>query len=194
MSSYRNNPLILIEIEISTIEKPRKFMMTSLHENSINHSVSTRSLIISLASAFLLNLIPLTGWLQTLRPDFLLLVILFWGINAPQKVNFLVIFLLGVFSDVSNGSVIGQTSLLYVLMIFIAISAHRRVRLFKPFGQMLHVFPALLLVKIGIYGILLLAGNQLSGVSYFYPIILTVLFWPAVNIVINLFTSSFGRA
>ncbi len=169
-------------------------MIGKIQGNTIAESMSTKLLIVIIIVAFLMNLIPLTGWAQRVRPDILLLVILYWGINSPQKVNFFVIFALGILSDVANGSIIGQTSLLYLVFVFIAVATHRRVRLFKPIGQMLYVFPALFLVKLGTLTVLFLVGVKFPGWSYFYPVASTVLFWPLLNSIINLAVSSFNRS
>ncbi len=168
-------------------------MNEKIQRNSIGDAFPNRILILSVCLAFFINLIPLQGWAQMIRPDFLVLVVLFWSIHAPHKVSFFAVFFLGILGDVANGSIIGQTSLLYVLLTVIGISAHRRVRLFKPLGQMLHVFPALVVVKVGILGLLLLVGASFPGWHYFYPTVSTVLLWPLVSFLINLSVSSFGR-
>lgn len=42
---------------------------------------------VTLFVAMMINLLPLTGWVLTLRPDFVALVLLYWGIFQPRKIG-----------------------------------------------------------------------------------------------------------
>src|SRR5258708_15370925 len=81
---------------------------------------------ITLFVALMINLLPLTGWVLVLRPDFVALVLLYWGINQPRKIGFLPAWLLGLAMDVADGSLFGQHALAYSVMMFTAIALHRR--------------------------------------------------------------------
>ena len=45
--------------------------------------------------AFMLNMLPLTGWVLMVRPDFVAVILLYWAIQHPRKVGFTPIFILG---------------------------------------------------------------------------------------------------
>ena len=92
--------------------------------------VSPLYIATTLFLATMINLLPLTGWLLTLRPDFVALVLLYWGIYQLRKVGFLPAFLLGLAMDVADGSLLGQHALAYSVMMFAAIFLHRRVSMF----------------------------------------------------------------
>ncbi len=164
-----------------------------IQASSISDSLPTRVLIATIVVAFIINLIPLPLTFQSFRPDILLLVIIYWGINYSQKVSLFAVFFLGVLGDVANGGVLGQTSLLYICLIVIAISIHRRIRLFKPIMQILYVFPALLFTKVFILGLLLVIGEVFPGWVYFFPVITTVIFWPLVHFIVSTAFSSYGH-
>ena len=157
-----------------------------MQASSISDALRTRALIVIIVAAFIINLIPLPWSLQIFRPDILLLILIYWGINYSQKVSLLAVFLLGVLGDVANGGVLGQTSLLYIFLIFIAVSIHRRIRLFKPFMQILYLFPALLLTKVFLLGLLVAIDGVSPSLGYFLPVISTVIFWPLVHFVIQM--------
>ncbi|MGH8677535.1 MAG: rod shape-determining protein MreD, partial [Burkholderiales bacterium] len=82
---------------------------------------------VTLFVACMLNLVPLTGWLLALRPDFIALTLLFWGIEHPRKLGFLPAWVLGLMMDVADGSLLGQHALAYSALMFAAIALHRRV-------------------------------------------------------------------
>ena len=103
---------------------------------------------VTLLVALMINLLPLTGWVLTLRPDFVALVLLYWGIFQPRKIGFLPAWLLGLAMDVADGSLFGQHALAYSFMMFAAIALHRRVSMFDIRHQIAHVLPILLIVQL----------------------------------------------
>src|SRR3979490_1382839 len=74
--------------------------------------------VVTLVAALLLNLLPLAGWVLALRPDFVALTLLYWGIYQPRKIGFLPAFLLGLAMDVADGLLVGQHALAYSVMMF----------------------------------------------------------------------------
>ena len=121
-----------------------------MQDKEISGELSYRAVILAMLMGCLVNLIPLAGWAQRIRPDVLLLVLVFWGINFPGKVSFFVLLFLGLLMDVGNGSILGQSSLLYILIVYFTVSAHRRIRPLKSLGQMLHLLPVMIVVKLAI--------------------------------------------
>ena len=92
-------------------------------------------IILSLMVGLLLNLLPIQGDLLMLRPDFVALVLLFWGIYQPQRVGISIAFVMGLLMDVGNSSMFGQHALAYSVMIFIALLLRRRLHIFGSLKQ-----------------------------------------------------------
>jgi len=72
------------------------------HAEEMLLPVRREYLILSFFVAFMLNMLPLTGWALMLRPDFVALVLLYWGMEHPRKVGFTPAFLLGLAIDVAD--------------------------------------------------------------------------------------------
>ena len=132
----------------------------------------------SLIAAFLLYMLPLTASLLELRPDFVAVVLLYWGIDHPRRVGFLPAFLLGLTMDTADGSLFGQHALAYTTLMFAAIALHRRVPLFGLRGQLLHVFGLLLLAQLIVLLVRTAAGDAFPGWWYFLPSLTGALLWP----------------
>ena len=164
-----------------------------MQDKEISGELSYRAVILAMLMGFLVNLIPLAGWAQLIRPDVLLLVLVFWGINFPGKVSFFVLLFLGLLMDVGNGSILGQSSLLYLLIVYFTVSAHRRIRPLKSLGQMLHLLPVMIVVKLAILGLLVLVGASFPGWSYFYPVLTTAIIWPLVQSLLDIMFSRLSR-
>jgi rod shape-determining protein MreD len=141
---------------------------------------------LTLLVVLMINLLPLTGWVLALRPDFVALVLLYWGIHQPRKIGFLPAWLLGLAMDVGDGSLFGQHALAYTVMMFAAISLHRRVSMFDLRHQILHVLPMLLIMQLIVLGVREAAGGQFPGLWYFLSSITGALLWPATDLLLKI--------
>ena len=141
---------------------------------------------ITLFVALMINLLPLTGWALGLRPDFVALVLLYWGIHQPRKIGFLPAWLLGLAMDVADGSLFGQHALAYVVMMFAAIALHRRVSMFDMRHQILHVLPILLIMQLIVLGVREAAGGEFPGWGYFLASITGALLWPVTDLLLKI--------
>lgn len=143
-------------------------------------------LVLSFFVAFMLNMLPLAGWVLMLRPDFVAVVLLYWGTEHPRKVGFTPAFLLGLAMDVADGSLFGQHALAYCVLMAAAIGLHRRMTLFGVRGQMLHVLGVLFVAQLLVLLVRQAAGDAFPGWWYFLPSISGCLIWPFVHQVITL--------
>ena len=146
--------------------------------------------VLTLVAALLLNLMPLTGWVLVLRPDFVALTLLYWGIHQPRKIGFLPAWLLGLAVDVAEGSLFGQHALAYSVMMFSAIALHRRVAMFGVRHQMLHVLVILLLMQAIVLAVREAAGGEYPGWWYFVPSVVGALLWPVTRFLFTISLSS----
>ena len=141
---------------------------------------------VTLIVAMMINLLPLTGWVLDLRPDFVALVLLYWGIHQPRKIGFLPAWLLGLAMDVGDCSLFGQHALAYTVMMFAAIALHRRVSMFDLRHKILHVLPMLLIMQLIVLGVRQAAGGQFPGWWYFLSSITGALLWPATDLLLKI--------
>jgi len=141
--------------------------------------VSTIFIGFSLLCAFLLNLLPWGRFVGA--PDFVALVLVFWGVHQPRKVGIGLAFFMGLLMDVHDATLLGENALAYTLLSYFAIMMHRRVLWFPVLTQALHVLPLLLLTQ----SIQLLTGFVVSGRFpgwlCFIESLTSVALWPVVT-------------
>ncbi|RJG03052.1 rod shape-determining protein MreD [Noviherbaspirillum sedimenti] len=136
-------------------------------------------ILLSLVTAFLLNMLPWGGWFGV--PDFVALVLVFWSIHQPRRVGIGVAFFMGILMDVHDATLLGENALSYTLLSYFAIMIHRRV-LWFPIGiQALHVLPLLLLMQIVQVVIRWIVSQQFPGWFYFSESLVATLLWPVVT-------------
>jgi rod shape-determining protein MreD len=133
----------------------------------------------SLVCAFLLNLLPWGGLVGV--PDFVALVLVFWGIHQPRRVGIGMAFFMGLLMDVHDASRLGENALAYTLLSYFAIMMHRRVLWFPTMTQAFHVLPLLLLTQSIQLLVRFLVTGMLPGWSYFSESLVSVALWPVVT-------------
>jgi rod shape-determining protein MreD len=143
-------------------------------------------IVFTLIAALIINLLPWSGWLLAIKPDFVALVVLYWCIQQPRKVGFAAAWLLGLLMDVANGSLFGQHALAYSVLAFAGIVLHRRVLMFTMRDQVLHVIALLLANDLIVLAVRKFAGAEFPGFSYFVGSFIAGALWPVVCFLLKL--------
>ena len=141
--------------------------------------VSPLFIAFSLTCAFMLNLLPWGRWIGA--PDFVALVLVFWGIHQPRKVGIGVAFCMGLLMDVHDATLLGENALAYTLLSYLAIMIHRRVLWFPVLTQAVHVFPLLLLAQAIQALVHVFATGRFGGWLHFVESAVAVALWPLIS-------------
>ena len=141
--------------------------------------VSPLFIAFSLTCAFMLNLLPWGRWVGA--PDFVALVLVFWGIHQPRKVGIGVAFCMGLLMDVHDATLLGENALAYTLLSYVAIMIHRRVLWFPVLTQAMHVFPLLLLAQAIQALVHVFATGRFGGWLHFVESAVAVALWPVIS-------------
>lgn len=113
---------------------------------TIARAPSRQFVLLTLAAAISLNLLPWPpDWPL---PDFLAVLLLFWGVQAPSRLGLWPAFVLGLLMDVHNGYYLGEHALIYCLLSYAGISLHRRLSGFSSWGQAAHLFSVFLVIAV----------------------------------------------
>jgi rod shape-determining protein MreD len=143
-----------------------------------------RPLFIALAllAAFALNLLPLGR--QSAMPDWLAVVLVFWGVHQPRRIGIGWAFGFGLLMDVHQGALLGQHALAYALLSFAAISIHRRLLWFGLAAQAVQILP-LFLAAHGVQLLVrLVAGDAFPGWAFLLAPVFEAALWPLATLVL----------
>jgi rod shape-determining protein MreD len=158
------------------------------------HNNKLKSIYLSLLAAFICMLFPWSGLALSLRPDFMLLVILFWLLRAPNQCSVGTAWFMGLWVDLATGGIFGQYALAYTITTFFAVIYQRRLVLFSSTQQLVYVFSLLFLSQLILLVLKTFAGKEFLGRSYFLPSITGVLLWQlAVTFGLNTGRHSHGN-
>ena len=134
---------------------------------------------LSLLLALVLTMLPLGRVLWT--PDWVLLLLVFWGLQQPQRVGMGVAFAMGLVLDVQQSALLGQHAIVYALAVFAVQAAARRLLWFGALMQALQLAPVFFLAHALQVGLRLLAGGIAPDASVLIAPLLETLLWPLAS-------------
>ena len=132
--------------------------------------------------AISLSQFPLDSSLQWFRPDFILLVLFFGLIWAPNRVGLVYAFFIGLLLDLMRGSVLGLGALSLTLVAFITQLLHSRLRVFPILQQSFVLMLLVGLNQLIYYWMQGLVGNSADTLLFLLPSLTSALLWPFVFI------------
>lgn len=135
--------------------------------------MSKRNFYLSFALALLLQLMPWSGWF---KPEFVLLVLLYWVLKAPHWCGLMTAWLLGVTMDIASGMLLGLNALAFTLTAFLAMFYQRRLILFTPLQQSGYIFLLILFNHVLASGLQLLMGYHYQP-EFFLSTVISLLVW-----------------
>lgn len=136
-----------------------------------------KTIYFSLLLAFMALLLPWSGSLMQVRPDFVLLVIIYWLIRAPHLCNVGTAWFVGIFMDLATGGTFGQYALAYTVTAYFAVIYQRRLVLFNNMQQAFYVFLLLVISQLTLLLLKIFSGAETFGWQYFLPSITGILLW-----------------
>jgi rod shape-determining protein MreD len=155
--------------------------LTPVARDVMKLPASTGLMFFSIIAAYLLSVLPWAGTWLLARPDFVLLVILFWTMHEPRSIGQGVAFALGLLMDVSDSMLLGQHALAYVIAVFVAQVLRVRILSFHLPEQTLHILGLTVLASCVMLLLNLALGADFPGVAFLISPVLTALAWAPVN-------------
>lgn len=132
---------------------------------------------LSLIIAGCCNLLPWrSDWLW-LRPDFLLLTTLYWGIYQPRQIGIGTAWWLGLLVDLSDGAHLGQHALGYAISMYTLSLFQRRLYNFPPWQQAIPVLAFLLIEQVVEIVVSTFLGDSRDAVKYMLSAMMGAVCW-----------------
>jgi rod shape-determining protein MreD len=144
--------------------------------------LSLRHVYFSLLLAFVCYLLPWSGFGLLLRPDFVLVTLLFWMLRAPHLCNIGTAWTLGLAVDLASGNLVGQIALVYTVTGFFAVQYQRRLVLFNEWQQAGYVLVLLVLSQLIMLPLKLLSGGGLPDWLFFAASLSGLVLWQLLTV------------
>ena len=145
--------------------------------------------------AALLTVFPLPIWLESYRPEWVALEVIYWVTALPDRVGLFTAWIAGFFMDVLEGSLLGLNALALALVAYLALSLYQRMRMFTAAQQ-----SSTILILVGIHQLLsfwvLTANNQNTAPNLIFMIsaVSSAVVWPFIFMSLRYLRRSFRVA
>jgi rod shape-determining protein MreD len=160
--------------------------LTPLARDVMKMPASAGLIFFSLAAAYLVQVLPWSGNWLLVRPDFVLLVLIFWALHEPRSIGQGMAFALGLLMDVSDSMLLGQHAFAYVIAAYGVQIFRVRILTFGLAEQTLHVLGITVVACAVMLMLNLLLGADFPGFAYFVSPAATALLWGPLNWLLNL--------
>jgi rod shape-determining protein MreD len=147
-----------------------------MRDNRIRRLPMALSSLVALALAVM----PLPSILEAFRPDFLVLVVLYWSIESPRAGGLTLAFMGGLALDVIHGVVLGQHALALTLMAGWATHLRLRLRVFSMLSQCLTIFAFLTGYQFVLFWVDGATGNPVTTFGRWIAPVVGALLWPLI--------------
>lgn len=152
-----------------------------------NWFVISTTLIFSL----ILAMLPMPDWTVWLRPAWVLLVLIYWAMTIPYRVNVGVAFIMGILVDLLSGTLLGEHALAFTIVIYFVNRMHIRIRMYHMVQQGLSVLFFVLLYQFIIYCIQGFIGKLPTSHLYWLSSLTSMLLWPWLFVLMRDFSRWF---
>ena len=137
------------------------------------------------AVALLLSIMPGPDWIDPFRPDWVGIVLIYWCLALPNRVNVGIGWIVGFILDVLYGSLLGEQALAKSLVAFLTVKLHLQIRMFPRWQQAVTVFVLIGLSHLLVLWIKTATGYKFESWTYWIPSIVSMLIWPWLFVILR---------
>jgi len=137
--------------------------------------------VLSLFFAYLFAIVPLPEWSLNWRPEWVLLFVFYWTMALPYRIGLGFAWLAGLLLDVLEGGMLGLNALTLMLVAYIALSLHQRLRMYTPIQQSGVVLIVSLLALLLAHWLQVVTGQIVATDStYLFAALSSAAIWPVL--------------
>ncbi len=136
--------------------------------------------ILSLAIAMILRILPLPPLLALFNPDWVLLALMYWSLALPERIGIFHAWTFGLLTEVLTGRLFGQYALAYSLCIYFCLKRHKRLHNVTVLQQGLFIFFCLSLSQLLTFWLKNLQHTVSLQPSFLLSVFTGTLCWPLV--------------
>jgi rod shape-determining protein MreD len=140
----------------------------------------------SLVVALLVNMLLNMGWAgrAAWSPDLVAVVLVFWTVHQPMRVNIGAAFVLGLMMDTHQGGLLGQHAMAYSVLSYFAITIHRRLLWFSVPSQATQVLPLFLAAHGVELALRMFVGGAFPGIALLGAPLIESVLWTVATVIL----------
>lgn len=130
--------------------------------------------------AIVLTILPLPNWYQRIKPEWMLLFVLYFSLLEPNRISIGMSWLSGIVIDILQNNVLGEHALIFTLVAYFLVKFNARINFFPFWNKFLIMLCLIVTDCLLRLWIERLTGNRISSIWYFLSALTTILLWPWV--------------
>lgn len=136
---------------------------------------------LSFMVAYLLAIVPFPEWAMNYRPEWVPMVLIYWVMALPFRVGIGSAWCAGIVLDILEGSVLGLNAMSLVIVAYVTLSLHQRLRMFSSLQQ-----SGLVLALVGLNLMLchwlkiITSGAASSSLMFLMAALTSAVIWPSL--------------
>ncbi|MDT0595642.1 rod shape-determining protein MreD [Glaciecola petra] len=135
-------------------------------------------IIISIIIGIILQIIPMPSPVDLYRPDWLLLILIYWSMALPNRVSVGVAAFTGLVIDLLYGTSLGVHSFALSIPVYLVAANYQRLRNHSMLQQIMTILMLCVLYHLIVYWLQYwITGIEFSWL-FLWPAVSSVLFWP----------------
>jgi rod shape-determining protein MreD len=143
--------------------------------------------------ALVLTIVPLPNVVAPARPDWLLLLVIYWCLAAPSLAGLAYAWFCGLLVDGLVGSLLGQHALAFSLVGLITHRLQLRMRIFPVWQQAFTVLLLLALYHFLVFWVDGIVGQPATSWWRWLPVAAGAIFWPVLVAIMDTLNRSLRR-
>ena len=144
-----------------------------------------RFALTTLILALALTVVPMPESAAAYRPEWVPLILIFWGLVAPERFSLLTAFWMGLMLDTLSGALLGQHALALVVVMYVTVRFHLRIRVFPIWQLSTTVVLLLALYEFVLFWVDGVAGRSVPASLRWAPLVTSALVWPLMLVYLD---------
>lgn len=133
---------------------------------------------VSLIFALVLQIMPMPAAVDLYRPDWVLLVLSYWTLALPNRVNVGVAFINGLILDILLGTSLGVHSFAMCISIYVLAANYQRLRNYSVWQQAVAIGVMSAFYNLIVFWLQHLLTDIYFLITYMWPVLSSMVIWP----------------
>ncbi len=140
---------------------------------------------VSVLCALALAIIPLPSLISAFRPDWVVLVMIYWSLMTPGRLGLFSAFFLGLLLDTLSGALLGQHALALLVVSYVVQRFHLRIRVFPIWQMSMTVLALLAIYQFLLFWVDGVAGRTVTTAERWAPVMIGAALWPLILLLLE---------
>lgn len=135
-------------------------------------------IVLSLLCALVLQIMPMPASVDLYRPEWVLLVLSYWTLALPHRVNVGIAFINGLVLDILLGSSLGVHSFAMCVSIYVLAANYQRLRNYSVWQQAIVIGVTSAFYNLIVFWLQHLLTDVYFLITYMWPVVSSMVIWP----------------